>query len=195
MTNMPKSKTKTIKLLGLDPSMSNWGIAKATYDDVNGLLIHKLDLIRPKPVKEKMRKNAKDIIQAEQLIQGVLPYLDDVDIVIAEVPVGSQSSRAMVNYAMCISIIAMINQVIERPVIQVSPSDVKKIVGNPQASKEDMVDWAIDQHPEASWPTYKKDKKLYLSYAQAEHMADAIAALYAGSFTDTFYDYIHSITG
>ncbi|AGY48138.1 hypothetical protein Presley_71 [Acinetobacter phage Presley] len=192
---MPQSKTKTIKLLGLDPSMSNWGIAKATYDDVDGLVIRHLDVIRPKPIKEKMRKNAKDVNQAEQLIEGVLPYLDDVDIVIAEVPVGSQSSRAMVNYAMCVSIIAMVNQIIERPVIQVSPSDVKKVVGNPQASKEQMVDWAIDQHPEANWPTYKKDKKLYLSYAKAEHMADAIAALYAGSLTDQFYDYINSITG
>lgn len=180
----------------MDPSMSNWGICVAEWDEVNGLVVKKVDVIHPKKLTGKgIRQNFKDIDQARQLLEGVGPYLDDVDIVVAEVPVGSQSSRAMVNYAMCVTIVAMVNQYIERPVIQVSPSDVKKVVGNPQASKEDMVDWATEMHPEANWPTYKRDKKHYLSYAKSEHAADALAALYAGSFTPTFYEYINSITG
>lgn len=179
----------------MDPSMSNWGISVATYNEQEGLIIRAVDVIHPTKLKGKMRQNRKDIEQATQLIQGIGPYLDDVDIVIAEVPVGSQSSRAMVNYAMCVSIIAMINQYIDRPVIEVSPSDVKKVVGNPNATKEDMVDWAIDMHPEALWPTYTRDKKKLISYAKSEHIADSIAALYAGSFTEQFYTYFNSITG
>lgn len=191
---MPQSKTK-VNLLGLDPSMNNWGIAAATWDDQEGLVIHDLHVIQPKELKGKHRKNAKDVHHAEQLIAGLVDYLDDVDIVVAEVPVGSQSAAAMKGYGMCVAVVAMINQYLERPVIAVSPQDVKEVVGNPEASKREMVDWAYELHPEANWPKYKQHNQMLISYAKAEHMADSIAALYAGSYTDQFSIYMNEIIG
>lgn len=191
---MPQQKTK-VNLLGLDPSMNNWGIAVATWCEDDGLVITHLDVIQPKELKTKARKNAKDVYHAEQLVMRLGPYLDNVDIVVAEVPVGSQSAAAMKGYGMCIALVAMINQSIDRPVIQVSPQDVKEVVGNPEATKKEVVDWAYDLHPEANWPTYKRNKIDNISYAKAEHMADSIAALYAGSYTETFSNYMNEIIG
>lgn len=191
---MPQHNPK-VKIIGFDPSMLNWGIASATWDEVNGLLIQKVDVIHPSPLKGKQRKNSKDIYHAEQLVKGLEPYLYDVDIVVAEVPVGSQNAAAMKGYGMCVALLAMVNQFLDRPVIQVSPQDVKLVIDNPEASKKEMVDWAYEMHPEANWPTYKQHGKQLLSYAKAEHMADSIAAIYAASYTDTFSIYMNQLIG
>lgn len=191
---MPQKKTK-VKLLSFDPSMNNWGISVAHWSAEEGLVIDSIAVIQPVELKGKHRKNAKDVYHAEQLVAGIAPYLDDVDIVVAEVPVGSQSAAAMKGYGMCIAIIAMVNQSIERPVISVSPQDVKEVVNNPEATKREMVDWALDLHPEADWPTYPRKGKLLISYAKAEHMADAIAALYAASYTEQFSNYMNQLIG
>ncbi len=43
-----------------------------------------------------------------------------------------------------------------------------------------MIEWAVAKHPEANWPTYKQHGEDVISEAKAEHMADAVATIYAG---------------
>ncbi len=49
-----------------------------------------------------------------------------------------------------------------------------------------MIQWAMVKHPEASWPVYKQNGVLRVSEAKAEHMADAIGAIYAGLASVSF---------
>ena len=49
-----------------------------------------------------------------------------------------------------------------------------------------MIQWAMKAHPEANWPMYKKNGVMLVSEAQAEHMADAIGAIYAGVRGNSF---------
>ena len=49
-----------------------------------------------------------------------------------------------------------------------------------------MIKWATAKHPEANWPTYKEKGAVLLSEAKAEHMADAVASIYAGIACNPF---------
>jgi Holliday junction resolvasome RuvABC endonuclease subunit len=86
----------------------------------------------------------------------------------------------MCSYGVCAGILGAISA-IYRPVVELTPRQVKEAsVGDPEASKEDMVAWAVSKHPEANWPVYKQKGETLVSEAKAEHEADAIAAIYAG---------------
>lgn len=58
--------------------------------------------------------------------------------------------------------------------------------GKKTASKQDMIGWAMDKHPEANWPMYKHKGINTVSEAKAEHMADSIGAIYAGLSSNLF---------
>lgn len=88
--------------------------------------------------------------------------------IIAELPTGSQSSRAMVSYASCIAITACISHT--NPNINiVTPNQIKRLVGSPTASKDDVIDWVKQRHPNLKLPVKSK----------AEHICDSIVAIYA----------------
>lgn len=172
--------------------MSNWGVVKGTLDlDSGYLTVNSCHTIHPDQNKKtKLRQNSKDVLRAQQLYKANIDLLSDVDILIAELPTGSQSARASAGYGICIGLIGALNmELIE--VIQVTPMQVKKVVGKDNPSKSEMIDWAVDLHPEADWPTYKRDGLYYISGAKAEHMADALAAIYAGAKTKQFNDLIN----
>jgi len=70
---------------------------------------------------------------------------------------------------------------------EVTPTEVKvAAVGYANAKKREMISWAMKAHPEANWPMYKKNGVMLVSEAQAEHMADAIGAIYAGIKGNSF---------
>lgn len=175
----------------MDPSMSNWGLAVA-YIFLDTLEIQVEELIVVSPEKEKdikaVRSNSKDIRIAEQLLDGIIPLLDDADIIVAEVPVAGQNARSGISYAMCVSILAAINLTFTK-VIEVTPNDVKLMVKK-NASKPEMIAWATKKHPEADW-VYKPDGTLLVKHA--EHVSDAIAALYAAMKTAEFKTILNSI--
>ena len=54
------------------------------------------------------------------------------------------------------------------------------------ATKKQMISWALHQHPEGNWPTYTQHNKILVSEAKAEHMADAVASIYAGMASNSF---------
>lgn len=190
-----KKYNRKLKIAGLDPSMSNWGVCIGTLDAITGEFeVDSVHVVHPNKFKseKKMRQNSKDVLLAQDLYKSNMSLLKDVDILFAELPIGSQSARAMASYGICLGIIGALNENLTE-VIQVTPQAVKKVVGNDNPSKLEMIEWAMDQHPEIEFPVYRKNGIWYVSAAKAEHMADALVSIYAGANTPQFKTLIKSI--
>jgi len=169
----------------MDPSLRNWGIAEALLDLESGILsTPKLSVIRPRDEEgtKKVRKNSLDLLRAEELAHAAMAAAERAKVIFVEVPVGSQSARAMASYGICVGVLGSI-QAKGIEIIEVSPAENKKFfTGTKTASKKLMINTAMDLYPDANWP-YQGKK---VSEAQAEHMADAIAAIHAGVQTPVF---------
>lgn len=213
-----------LKVVGLDPSMSNFGIVKADLDvDSLAFTITDVILLETEPEKDKkvrkvVRKNSEDLDRARILYNGLQEHAKGAWIGFAEIPVGSQSSRAMASYGMCLGVLASC----PIPLIQVTPTEVKVAgAGTKTATKEEMIEWAVAKHPEAGWlrqmrsspGRVKMDKKtgkpvleggqqvIVGAYKKGdptgdnEHLADATAAIYAGLATDQFLQVLAMLKG
>lgn len=177
-----------VKVVGQDPSYSNWGLA------IGELEVHTgecriLELVTVSPVKmegKQVRVSSIDVDRAQQLYEGVLPYLAGAAASFVEVPVGSQSASAMKGYGACISLLASMRHH-GYPFIELTPNDIKLAGhGTKGATKKQMIQWAYERHPEAPWPTQTRKGVTSVVASQAEHMADAVAAIHAGVRTPEF---------
>jgi len=171
-----------LRVVGLDPSLNNWGIATGLYCMNTGdIKICTLNVICPIiPKGKQVRQNSKDIDAASQLALGLQEALEHAQAVFVEVPVGSQSSRAMASYGICIGILGAC-RVQGIHMLELTPSEVKiAAVNSKTATKQEMINWAVDSHPKAPWPYYKQHGQEVLNIGKAEHMADAVATIYAG---------------
>ena len=168
----------TIQVVGFDPSLCNWGAAVGTYNVSTGnLTIEKVHVIQPVLSKGKqVRKNSEDLERAHQLAVDVLALARDPHAIFVEVPVGSQSARAMASYGICVGVLGAL-RASGKAFFEVTPTEVKHITGNKNATKMDMINWAKGNHPFVEWPA---------SAAKAEHMADAVAAIHAGLASNPF---------
>jgi Holliday junction resolvasome RuvABC endonuclease subunit len=170
-----------IRVVGFDPSLRNWGIAKGSLDLLSDQLeIEKLEVSKPILQKKKqVRQNSLDLEAAYQHCHNIMPYLQDADALFVEIPVGSQSARSMASYGICIGILGAVRT--NMPLYQVTPTEVKlAATGKKTASKKDMIEYATQSFPSAPWPTYKKNGQTLITEATAEHMADAIVCIEAG---------------
>ena len=185
--------TNSIKVVGFDPSLRNWGIAKGVFYpyDAKQLVIKQLDVIQPVlPKGKQVRQNSLDLESAYQLTKGALEAAKDAQAIFVEVPVGSQSARAMASYGVCVGVLGALRAT-GIPFFEVTPTEVKMAAyGKQTATKKEMIEWALLHHPEGNWPTYKEHGKEVISEAKAEHMADAIAAIYAGVASNQFQQFI-----
>lgn len=163
----------TVKVGGFDPSLSNFGMVKGTFDST--LLISEIALQKTEPTKNKqVRKNSDDLERARQLHNAMQTFFEDVDVVCVEIPHGSQSARAMASYGMCIGILASL----DKPLIQITAVENKKAaLGKKSGTKEEMIEWGTTTHPEVNWFNVK---------SKDEHIADAISAIHAAQKTDMF---------
>lgn len=182
---------RKLKIIGLDPSLSNFGIAYATLDiDTLKFTVDDLRVVTTEPEKDKkvrkvVRKNSEDLERAKLLHKGAVAATEGAWLAFAEVPVGSQSSRAMASYGVCIGILAAVNAVM--PMIQVTPTEVKLAgAGVKTATKEEMIEAMIAKYPDAPWPMQTKKGVRVPIAGQCEHLADAVAAIEAGMATDEF---------
>lgn len=177
-----------IQVCGIDPSLRNWGIALGSYDIETGdVVINSISVIAPVlPTGKQVRQNSLDLESAKQLYAATLKAVKDVQAIFVEIPVGSQSARAMCAYGVCIGVLGALRaQGI--PFTEVTPTEVKMAsAGKKTATKLEMIQWAMNQHPEANWPRYKQNGVVKVSEAKAEHMADATAAIYAGLACNSF---------
>lgn len=173
-----------IQIVGCDPAMRNFGFAKATLDlDTMEYKVNDLILIQSENEAGKtVRKNSDDIRRARVLYEGMIEACNGSVIMVAEVPVGSQSARAMASYGICAALLAAC----PIPLIEVTPSEVKlAAVGFKTASKEEMIAWAMAKFPDAPWKT-RMLKGKRVPVADNEHLADAVAAIEAGLKTQQF---------
>lgn len=177
-----------IKFAGLDPSMSNLGIALGTYyvgqDDVpDRYEIERIELVQTFPSKEKkVRKSSQDYERCRELYSKMAAVLNDwmPTICFAEMPAGSQSASGMKSYGISLMLLGTIGV----PVIQVSPQEVKvAAVDSKNASKDTIIKWAVAKWPDVMWLRRSvKGESTLLN--KNEHMADACAAVEAGMRTD-----------
>lgn len=188
--------SKLIKVVGQDPSLRNWGLAIGTYDlETKELHIKTVDITNAElPKGKQVRQNSLDLESAYQLYKGAVAAAEGAHAVFVEVPVGSQSARAMASYGICVGVLGALraNGI---PFFEVTPTEVKLAgAGTKTATKRDMIDWAMASHPEANWPMYKKNGAVLVSEALAEHMADAVAAIHAGLACNAFKQMLPFIT-
>jgi len=174
----------TIDIIGLDPSLKNFGIAKATVNIytleyvITDLSLHKSENEAGKVV----RKNSDDLRRAKTLFDGMTEACQGAVLAIAEVPVGSQSARAMASYGICVGVLAAC----PIPLIQVTPTEVKMAAtGKEHAAKKEVIEWAMNKFPNAPW-LLRKSKGKMEPVAANEHLSDAVAAIEAGLRTQQF---------
>lgn len=180
--------TDHIVVVGFDPSLRNWGVAKGIYQiNENKVIIQYLDVIKPIITQgKKVRNNFKDLEAGEQLAKGAWGHAEHAQAVFVEVPHGSQSARASVGYGVCIGVLGAL-KTSGVPFYDVSEAEVKAATtGNRKAEKEDTIAWAMKQHPEAVWPMQIQLGITSVVASRAEHMADAIGAIYAGIASKAF---------
>ena len=172
-------------IAGLDPSLSNFGMVKGALDLHSGTLSDMIIALSESPpikAKKAIRQNTLDLQRARLHYKAMTVFLSNVNMVCIEIPVGSQSARSMASYGICVGILSSIG----KPIIQVTPAEVKIAATNSKtASKELMIDWATNKYPDLPWLTNtRKGVKTYAN--KNEHIADALAAIYAGVRTDEF---------
>jgi hypothetical protein len=174
-----------IQVAGLDPSFRNWGIAEATLDLETGVLdTPNLSVIKTaeEPKGKQVRQNSYDLVASSELAGAMSLLVPTVKIFFVEVPHGSQSASSMKGYGVCIGILGYMRAT-GATIIEVSESESKKLfVGKRTATKEEMINRAVELYPDANWP--RRGGKIVAG--TAEHMADAIAAIHSGVNTPEF---------
>lgn len=179
-------------VVGQDPSLRHWGLSRGLYDTVTKrITLTDVQVIEPSLSKSKqVRQNSLDLESAKQLCTGAMAAAQGAQAIFVEVPVGSQSSRAMASYGICVGVIGSL-RAMGIPLFEVTPTEVKRAShGSSTATKQEMIQWVMDKHPEANWPTYMQKGKLLVTNSKAEHQADATAAIYAGIASDPFQQYL-----
>lgn len=180
-----------MKIVGMDPSLSNFGLAKCVLDlDTLKIEVEDLQVVKTEPEQDKkkrkvVRKNSEDMERAKLLYKGALAATEGAYMAFVEVPVGSQSARAMASYGASIAVCAAV--ALALPMIQVTPTEVKVAgFGKKTATKEEMIEAMVAKYPNAPWPTQTIKGVTSVVASKAEHMADALAAIEAGIATDEF---------
>lgn len=175
-----------INVIGMDPSMSNWGIAKVVVD-IASLAIEVRELVLIETESEKKQgviKQSDDLRRANLLRGEMLLHCTGSSLAITEVPFYSPAAYPMANFNS--GLVTGVLASCSLPLIQVSPSDVKiAAVGHKQAAKEEMIEWGMEKHPEANWKM-RNFKGKARPIAANEHLADALASVYAGIKTQQF---------
>jgi hypothetical protein len=179
-----------INVVGFDPSQSNFGIVEATIDlDTLEVEVQNLRVIVTKSEASKGIIKVSDNLRRAKEIQPEMQLAcEGKAFAIVEIPLMITSmnpkiaSLANYNSGMMIGLISGI----PIPIIQVFPKEVKMAgPGIKDACKEEMIEWAMAKHPDASWAMRKLRGKM-VPTAVNEHSADALAAIYAGIGTDQF---------
>jgi Holliday junction resolvasome RuvABC endonuclease subunit len=188
--------TKTITMLGLDPSLTHTGWAVSEIDVVNRRINKVLDwgTVVTAPTKTKsVRRNSDDLFRARTIRTTVVEVIDRYGIKIgaSEVPSGAQSARAALSFGISVGLLAAL----PIPLIEVMPSETKLAThGTKTADKEDIVRWVLanTQGSPIEWPTGKKANDWGIEHnggyivLGVEHQADAVAVTEAAIKSEQF---------
>ena len=182
--NLPGS----IRICGMDPSLNNWGWCLGYYElSTKKITISQIGLTQPVLLQQKqVRVNSADIYRANQLSSKAVQIIRQAQVTFVEVPIGSQNARSMASYGICVGILGTLRAG-GLNFFEVYEQESKlATVGKKVVTKAETIAWAVKNHPEVAWPTYKRSGTVAISESQAEHMADAIAAVHAGISSVSF---------
>lgn len=172
---------ETITVIGMDPSMSNWGFARATVN-IKTLEVQVEKIWTQRTEKTKSRKQVRvssdDLERARTLADALKEACQGAHIAMVELPHGSQSASGMKSYGICLGVLAQC----ELPLIQMSEQDLKlRTVGKKTATKAETIAWAFERQPNAGWKLRNGTPQM-----NCEHEADAVAAIHAGLQDEQF---------
>lgn len=187
----------TIRMLGIDPSLTHTGYAVVEVDSITRTIQRVLEMgtIVTAPSKDKkVRKSSDDMHRARThavtLREVIARY--QIKVGSAEIPSGGQSASAAKAFGIAIGILASLTI----PLIEVSPMEVKVAAcGSKVADKEDITRWAVElTHRTGSdvdwdtgrandWGIMHKDKCVSKTM---EHQADSIAGVQAAIKSEQF---------
>jgi hypothetical protein len=171
---------------GLDPSLRNFGLAKATYNtETDELAATNIRLQQTEKQSGKTVRSSSDDLRCAGVMSNAMHlWISDCAAVFAEVPSGAQSARAAFGLGIAVGVLGSVGNVgtFRGRLIQVSPQQVKyDAVGSKVAAKEEMIEWAMEKWPKLPW-LMRAGKPV----AKNEHMADALATIHSGVQTDEF---------
>lgn len=184
----------SLKVVGFDPSLRNWGMASGLYLPDGSLTLDRVGIAQTTGAKaSKMRQNDADIAAAIHLYHNAALFAQDADAVFVEVPHGSKSAAAMKGYGICIGLLAAL-RASGVHFYRVTVDEVKLIAtGNVEATKKEMIGWATTKYPQLNWPLVKNRKRPTINESLAEHPADACAAIEAGVILPAFLEDLPSL--
>jgi len=169
-----------IRIVGMDPSTSNWGICKATLD-VTSMEWVVDDLICIETESESKKgviKQSDDLRRAREVRQGMVDACEDASFAISEIPFCNPAGYAAANFNS--GLVTGVLAACPIPLIQVFPAEVKfKATGIRSATKGEMIEWAMGRFPDAPWRMRKLKGKMVPMNVN-EHLADAVASINAG---------------
>lgn len=169
-----------IRIVGFDPSMSNWGIAKATLD-VNTMqwTVDDLSIVETESESKKgVIKQSDDLRRAKIVKDGMIEACEGASFAISEIPFCNPAGYSAANFNA--GLVTGVLAACPIPLIQVFPSEVKqKATGIRSATKGEMIEWAMNRFPDAPW-RMRKLKGKEVPTAANEHLADAVASINAG---------------
>lgn len=167
-------------IAAMDPSLANFGIARLNLD-LGSLALSIVDLTlieTEKKTSKSVRQNSDDLRRCREIVKTYQPIAADCTVAFAEIPTGAQSARAMYAFGASVGMLASCPV----PLIQVQPFETKlATVGTKTASKQEMIEWAVEKYPDAPWITRGGKRTL-----KNEHLADAVAVAHAGIATEQF---------
>ena len=169
-----------VTVMGIDPSLRNTGIAVTYVDTDENKIIQIVDLIlaRTQPGPKSQRKSSADFEAASVISATIrnIVKIHDPKVVFAEIPSGTQSSRASFALGITLGIMATMQP---KP-IEVTPQQTKlQSVGVRTATKGEMIDWAATLYPDAPWQRSRSGRIMNAN----EHLADACGVIHAGLIT------------
>ncbi len=165
-----------MKFIAIDSSLANTGVAMGTIDSNGNIIMTSINLIQTEKTKNKQVRASSDTINRCRKTYTELVSMIEIfkpGVIFIETPSGSQNASGMKSYGATCQLIGTL-----KPIpIEVTPHEVKMAsVGKKTASKKDMIEWAYNLYPNLEWDK-NKDGTLK---NKNEHMADAIAVVYAG---------------
>ncbi|AOG00316.1 crossover junction endodeoxyribonuclease RuvC family protein [Blastomonas sp. RAC04] len=187
--------SKTAIFLGLDPGLSFTGFAVALVDIMSAKILSVIEvgvIATERQKLKQVRLTSDGYDRARVHVSGIRRVIQthDVRFVAMEMAAATRHIKPTFSFGVMTGIAASL----EPPLIQVLPGEVKAVAGVRQATKRDIIAWALEESRQGSadWPTSSRTNKLGLSWRGrnvakvAEHPADALAAIKAALTTDQF---------
>lgn len=180
---------KMVKVLGVDCSLNNLGCCVCEVDDKLNMKVLSTKLFENSNTEsDRALRSFQDLEKAKRFA-NYLKYMigeNDIDIVVGEVPCGSQSSRACTSAGVVTGLLGSVASFCD--FVGVTPIQAKKAsVGSKTATKEEVIEWVKNTFPEVKIPLQTRGGKVHI-VKKFEHEADSIAIVNSALQTSEFQE-------